>query len=54
MKNYVREAPSASKLPIIGKDFLGEKFVQDDIEYLENVCETELNQKRHIAMHCMP
>ena len=51
VENYVREAPSASKLPIIGKDFLGEKFVKDDIDYLEIVCATELNQKKHMAMH---
>merc|ERR1719483_1620049 len=49
--NYRRESPSASKLPIIGKEFLGEKFKQEDVDYLELVCKTELNQQKHIAMH---
>ena len=51
LANYVRESPSESKLAIIGKELLGEKFNQDDIEYLEVDCKTELNQNKHLAMH---
>ena len=50
LSNFVRESPSESKLAVIGKELLGEKFSQDDIDYLEVVCRTDLNQKKHIAM----
>lgn len=50
LPNYVRESPSDTKLAIIGKEFLGEKFNQSDIDYLEVVCKTEMNQNKHLAM----
>jgi len=50
LENYVRESPSGTKLAIIGKEFLGEKFNQMDINYLEIVCQTEMNQDKHLAM----
>ena len=44
ISNYVRDSPSASKLAVIGKELLGEEFSQDDVDYLEFVCKTDLNQ----------
>eukprot|EP00092_Neocalanus_flemingeri_P015514 GFUD01016795.1.p1 GENE.GFUD01016795.1~~GFUD01016795.1.p1 ORF type:complete len:299 (-),score=86.37 GFUD01016795.1:8-904(-) len=50
LTNYVRESPSDTKLAIIGKELLGEKFDQDGIDYLGIVCNTEMNQDKHLAM----